>query len=78
MQKAPTAIASASPTSRAVFALGGLRLLRSGVFACSAKTGEGVEEGVSWLLQQLKIRYGAQCLCQSQQALPCFLQDYST
>ncbi|CDJ69580.1 ADP-ribosylation factor-like protein 1, putative [Eimeria necatrix] len=46
-----------------------------GVFACSAKTGEGIEEGVSWLIRQLKQQDGASCACEADSAIPCFLQQ---
>lgn len=47
----------------------------SGVFACSAKTGEGIEEGISWLIRQLKQQDGGSCACEADQAIPCFLQQ---
>lgn len=46
-----------------------------GVFACSAKTGEGIEEGISWLIRQLKQQDGGSCACEADQAIPCFLQQ---
>ena len=49
----------------------------SGVFACSAKTGEGIEEGISWLIRQLKQQDGAPCACDADQSIPCFLQQLS-
>lgn len=51
------------------------KFVRSGVFACSAKTGEGIEEGISWLIRQLKQQDGGSCACEADQAIPCFLQQ---
>nr|CEL76078.1 TPA: ADP-ribosylation factor-like protein 1,putative [Toxoplasma gondii VEG] len=45
-----------------------------GVFACSAKTGEGIDEGIAWLVRQLRQQDGTGC-CSADQAIPCFLQQ---
>ncbi|KAL8274395.1 hypothetical protein Esti_001717 [Eimeria stiedai] len=41
-----------------------------------AKTGEGIDDGIAWLIRQLKQQDGGACGCDADQAIPCFLQQF--
>ncbi|KAL8449939.1 hypothetical protein Emag_003500 [Eimeria magna] len=40
-----------------------------------AKAGEGIDDGIAWLIRQLKQQDGGTCGCDADQAIPCFLQQ---